>query len=773
MRILAILAASYTAAVLCAVYGPLDNLLLPLGGLFMLAAVTAGCSVRRTGRRGKAAALCAAGLAAGFLWTWGYQAIFVSPARALDGQTVRLSAQVKQWPQEGNNGGWSVLVRADTPSGAEVDTLLYTDEQGAQLRPGDRIQSVVHCSLADRTTDGEAITYYTAKGVFLRGRAYGALTVERPERSPLWAVPALLSRGLEESITAAFPEGTGAQVLAIVLGNRDNLTQPFTTSLQRTGLSHTSAVSGMHLAFLAGFLTTILGKHRRRTSLTVMPVVLLFMVVAGCTPSVVRATVMILLLLSAPLFGRERDDATALGTALLALLIQNPLSVTHVGLQLSFAAVAGIFLVSEPIQLRLRQVLHVQYQKPWTVKWPGFLLINYFVSSLSATLGALIFTTPLAALHFSSVSLLSPLSNLLTLWAVAVLFCGGLTVGLVGLICPPAAAVVGMAVTPFARYMDWVVRLLSRFTFAAITMDSFYYKLWVCLFSALVFLVFLDRSKRRLYLSAVLAVAALAGSMVYTNAQFMADPMGVTALDVGQGQSILIRQGKFLTLVDCGGDSYDSAGDIAANYIQNAGRSRLDLLVLTHFHDDHANGVLQLLERLEVKEMAIPDEDADLLLRQEILALAEQKGVQCRFVREDVTLQLSGEASLTLYAPLGSGDVNERGLTVLATTGAFDVLITGDMGEEVEPILLEHAALPDIELLVAGHHGSKYATSQPLLDAVRPELAFISVGEHNYYGHPAPETLERLEQSGADIYRTDRDGTLNIKISQQDVQTGA
>ena len=104
-------------------------------------------------------------------------------------------------------------------------------------------------------------------------------------------------------------------------------------------------------------------------------------------------------------------------------------------------------------------------------------------------------------------------------------------------------------------------------------------------------------------------------------------------------------------------------------------------------------------------------------------------------------------------------------MTVLATTGSFDALLTGDMGGAVEQLLVRHTDLPDMELLVAGHHGSKYSTSQELLDAVTPELALISVGKDNYYGHPAPETLERL--AGTELHRTDLEGTVTVNVSRK------
>ena len=773
MRILAIFAASYSFAVSVSVYSGQSRFLLYPGlGCAVLFGLTL-LSLRRTGRRGKVAAVCALGLAAGFLWTMGYQLLFVEPARSLHETTVYLTAQVLEFPEE-TERGWSVLTRAQLPEGGHADTLLYVDEQGAGLKPGDVISSVTRCQFADRTVSGEEITYYTSKGVFLWGTAYGELTIRHPERIPVSLWPVYLADKLREHILCAFPEEAGAQVLAVVTGNRDGLHQSFTTSLQRAGLSHTAAVSGMHMAFLAGFFTCILGKHRRRTALIIIPVSLLFMVVTGCTPSVVRAAVMIILLMLAPLFNRERDNATALGTALLVLLIHNPLSAAHVGLQLSFAAVAGIFVVSEPIQSWLNELLHIPGAEQRTgnklhkLLW---VLLDYFVSTLSATLGAQVFTLWLSAFHFSSVSLIAPVSNLLTLWAVALIFTGGLLTGVAGFISSEAAYFLGRIVAPAAGYMRYVTERTAEIPLASITAESFPYQLWTFFGFFVILFLLIRPSRQRAVRAGIVCTGMLLLAVIFTALEFYMGPASVTVLDVGQGQSVLLRHGTHLALVDCGGSSYDDPGDLAANRIENTGRGNVDVLILTHLHDDHANGVPQLLERLRVPKIILPGPEEKSELYETIVSQAQKQGSQLVFVRRDTVLELEDGSRLTILAPLGEKGENERGLTVLASAGEFDTLITGDMGIEVEQLLLEHTRLPDIELLVAGHHGSKYATSEELLDAVEPELVFISVGANNYYGHPAPELLERLE--GREIHRTDLEGTLTVRVSKTGVKGNA
>ena len=235
----------------------------------------------------------------------------------------------------------------------------------------------------------------------------------------------------------------------------------------------------------------------------------------------------------------------------------------------------------------------------------------------------------------------------------------------------------------------------------------------------------------------------------------------MTVLDVGQGQCVVLRCGDRVAVVDCGSTGED-AGDIAAGYLSTMGIKRVDLLVLTHCHNDHANGVATLLDRLEVSNVAVPQVIEAPELQTALLAQAEERGIPTLMVWDDVTL-VFGDAVLTLYGPLGSGDTNEEGLSLLCETADFSALITGDMDQVVEGRLVKYGNLPDIDVLLVGHHGSKYAASDLLLETVTPETAVVSCG-YNTYGHPAPETLLRLDGAGCDIYRTDLQGNVTITV---------
>ncbi len=768
MRVLAIFAFSFAAAVFGANYLLPEESWLPAGAvLAALCAVSLLLSRRGAGRRRRgalAAFLILFGLAAGFLWTRAYSAVFLTPAKKLDDQTVRLTGVVSEYPKE-TDYGWSAAILADTESWVKLSAVVYGGGQFSSLRPGDRISTVARCALGDRTFSGEEITYYTAKGIFLRARAFGSLKVDRPDKIPLrWWAPAL-SEKLKDSISAAFSPDEAALVRAVVTGNRDHLTDEYTTSLQRSGLAHTVAVSGMHLAFLAGLLSLLMGRGKRSTAAVTAAGVILFCGVAGGTPSVLRAAVMILLLQLAPLFNRSRDDATALGTALFLLLFANPFSAAHVGLQLSFAAVAGILLISQGFQDWLLRLCRLD--RYFRRRWARVLTLipKFFISTLAATLGASVTTIPLVALHFGTVSLIAPLSNLLTLWAVALVFLGGLGTGVLGLALPAAARFAAVPTALLARYLLWVVDKLGKLPLASLALDTWYYRAWVVFLCLLLgWCAVCRKGERRAVVPVCCGVLTLLLALWLSAFTVPPGQLEAAVLDVGQGQSVLLRFGRDLVLVDCGGDSQENPGDIAADYLQALGGARLDLLVISHFHADHANGVPELLKRVEVGELALPDVQEGDELRHTILELAEEKEIKVRLISRDTVYTFEEGQTCRVYAPLGRGTgTNELGLTVLASAGDFDALIPGDMPGELEDDLLAHGDLPDIELLAVGHHGSRYSTTQELLDAVKPEAAVISAGAGNKYGHPSRETLERLSRAGIEIWRTDLQGTVTVK----------
>lgn len=750
MRKLCWFALPFCAAVLAACLGLPLSVLLPVGLVAVVIGILAGCLKRLP------VYLACLGLAIGLLWTQCYGQIFRAPAESLASQTTTFTATVTDWPQETSTGRLRVKVRLHLPDAPAPRVLLYISEGDTALVPGDAISGTARFQMAD-TVRGETVSYYEAQGIYLQAGVTTAISVEHPDTPPVRTWPVYLAQAMKESVRAIFPDDVSGMMIALLTGDKSDMDPGDYTTLQRSGAAHIVAVSGLHLSFFAGFLSLFFRRRSKLGAALTILLMFLFAAMAGFTPSVLRAAFMTSMTLLAPLFGRENDSPTTLTAALFVLLLINPYSILSVSLQLSFTSVAGIHLISQPLHRAMTQSLSKGGSLPKQLCRKAFRL---FSANLSVTLGAVLFTTPLCAWYFGSVSLISPITNLLVLWAVSLAFSPGLVLTQLGIALPSLSSVLTFPVTLLTRYVLTVARGLSSLSFASVPTDSFYLCSWLVLVYLILLWVFLRRGKRPI-LPICAGAVTLCAALLLTRFSVTSYPLTITMLDVGQGQSILLTSGGYTALIDCGGTK-GNAGDTAADYLQSLGISELDLLVLTHCHSDHANGVPELLSRVEISNLILPDlNEKESTYRDEILALSEQQGTDITLLSDNCALSL-GETTLTLYAPLGDGGANEEGLFALVTCSDFDFLITGDANDFVESLLVKYNNLPDIEVLAAGHHGSKNSTSELLLDSVTPETCLISVG-YNTYGHPTDETLSRLAVRGIDIYRTDMMGNLTIR----------
>ena len=710
-------------------------------------------------RRGLAVCL---GALAAFGWAGAYSALFRAPAEKWVGDAVPISGEASSYPMPTSIGGYSVTIRFDGGFFAP-DALAYGPEEWGTLKPGDRISCTARIKPSAHAY-GDETTYYTAKGVYLLAYCGEGAEIERADRVPPRHWPALCARRLREGIDAAFDETAAPIAAAVTLGDKTGLDDTLYSAFNRAGLMHAAVVSGFHISFLVQMALVLWGR-RRKAALAIIPALVFYALMAGATPSAFRAVIMQCALLAAPLAQREKDAPSALGLALLVLLVQNPFAAASVGLQLSFASVAGILLVTGP----LFQWMYRPLKKKRPPKERGLTLILWkagrtALASAATSLGAMLFTAPLIALYFGQIPILSPLSNVLALWALSLLMMCALILGTLAVFFPGPAAFLGAAAGVLGHYARRAALLLGKFPFASLSADSTYCLIWL----AGVYLVLLaavlgrERPKRPLVSAGALALL-LCAAIGLGRLEVDAADLTVTALDVGQGSSTALLSGGKAALVDCGGDGSRSAGDIAADYFAAMGRTRLDALVLTHFDADHFNGVEQLFYRMKVDKVAIPAGDTDPAEAARLMALAEQEGAEVILVDNTKTLDLGG-AGITLFPPLGGGASNESGLFALCSCGDFDVLITGDADAFVEKMLVKYCPIPDIEVLAAGHHGSKNSSCEEFLAATAPEIVLISAGANNSYGHPAPETLDRLAALGAQVRRTDQEGKITVAL---------
>lgn len=707
----------------------------------------------------------ALGLAAGLIWCWAYDALRHSPARTAEGRYDRLEAELCGYPTETEYGcradAWALV------SGRRIKTRFYLHGELPQLEPGDWIVGSFTLRRADRTADGEVRLDLRSEGILLT--ASGRLSAVASGGSPLRFFPARLSRRISRRLEALIPADAAGLPRAMLTGDRSGLSAADRDAMRQAGASHVLAVSGLHVSMLVALLWLLAGRGRLGTLLS-LPLLLLFVLMTGASPSVVRAAVMLTPMLLAPLFREEQDPPSSLALAGLVLLLHNPWVVADLSFQLSFASVAGLLLVTPRLQAcfegqpPIRRALRWAGLKGLPLRLRSFLLrllrgtLHGLCAGVAASLGALIFTTPIAVAAFGSVPVYGVLTNLLILFPAALCLGGSLLVLALGLLSTTLAAWAGAVLALPLRLILWVCHAISRLPGSQLYPDCYGVGFLIFCY-ALILLAFLLR-ERRLGLPLLSILAALLVSVGLQRLETASARFRLAVLDVGQGECVCACSEGFTAVVDCGGTLGSQAGSAAAAWLREAGVTRVDALILTHCDRDHMNGAETLLSLFPVEAVYLPASPFDPENRAQVEAAALNAGAALHRVSADRVLPFSG-GQLRLFAPVSDRNDNAACVCVLYSVGEYDMLVTGDLDAEAEFALLARGALPTAELYVAGHHGSAGSSSQALLEAVRPDTVFISVGR-NSYGLPSPKALERFAACGAAVYRTDECGTLEI-----------
>ena len=685
-----------------------------------------------------------------------YRALVRQPVQALCGGEHDFSAAVCDWP-EATERGAKVTIRLHGLLGAKA--VYYGDDDLLSLRPGDALSGTAWWNDVAAIGDGD-LRQFSSRGVYALLYDRDTLTVQPAPDMPLGYAPQYAAKALRDKLAQLWDDPSVLGFLTAELtGDKSLLPESDYVAMQETGLAHIFAVSGLHCAFLVTLLSLLIPPTHRRTLCAVASAVLVFyMLLTGLSPSVARACVMQLFLLSAPLFRRGSDPLTSLAAALTVILLVNPYAVGSVSLQLSFAATLGMVLLSG----RLYKSFTGWYRgRNRAVRVALF----FPAANLAATLGALVFTAPLTAYYFNLLSLVAPLAGLLAVPAAGYAFMSAFASALLGLVWTPLGHLAGYVPLVLVKYILWVAHLLLAVPYHAVYFTNVYLRVWLLyVYAAFLGCAVTPDGKRKYALASALTVLTLAACLWLNSRWQQYGAFRAAVLDVGQGESVALCSGSEAALVDCGSsNSYVDAGSVAADALQSAGIRRLSAVIVTHYHADHTNGLTEVLTRLPVDTLYLPDIEDEYGVRDRLVSLAAHQGADVVFVTEPTRIA-QREAVLTVYPPLlTTGDLNEQGLTALATAGDFDLLITGDMAGQTEQLLAQTYPLPDVEVLVVSHHGSRYSSDESFLRAITPDNAVISVGD-NRYGHPAEETLRRLQAVGATVWRTDQQGSIRIII---------
>jgi len=559
-----------------------------------------------------------------------------------------------------------------------------------------------------------------------------------------------LADGLRATVARSLAPGLEGErravVAGVVLGEDEGLNQELRDQFRASGLYHLLAVSGQNVAYVVAstiLLAWALGLPRWAGEAGALAAVGAYVLAVGWQPSIVRAGVAGGLASLAWLASRPRDRWYFMLVGAAILLAWNPYSLLEPGFQLSFAAVAAIFVLVPRLERRLEG-----YPLPRRLAE---------VIAVSGACGAV--TAPIVWLHFGAVPIYSVPANALAAPVVAPLLGIALAATALAPALPEAAAALAWLNGWLAAYLAACARLVGGLPYAEAASPGA-----LALLAGVVLLVLLVvyvRPPRGRRVAALLALAiALAVAWRINPGEEPAPPSGLrlTVLDVGQGDGILLQVPEGAVLVDQGPPEADVAEQLA-----RLGVERLLALVLTHPQRDHVGGAAEVIRRLDVGFVLDPRLTAPSVEQREALAEARRRRVPVIAARAGASYRV-GRLRLHILWPDGPGtpadDPNDRAVVLLASYGDTDALLTADAESGVTVPLRP----PPVEILKVGHHGSADPGLAELLALTRPRIAVVSAGAGNDYGHPAPSTIATLEAAQAlAVYRTDRDGWVTIE----------
>ncbi len=570
-------------------------------------------------------------------------------------------------------------------------------------------------------------------------------------------------RKLAEHITESFPAALVTEAEALLIGEKQGMGIEERRIYQTLGISHLFAISGLHVAIIAGicyFLLIRLRVRKESAFLVLLLIMPLYAIMAGGAPSVLRATGMISFVLAGKLANIRLGASNVLLGSLIVFVFWNPYAIYNIGFQLSYGAAFGIIYSKNFLQR-----CSSQFQQGMVIT---------AISQLTLY--------PILLFHFYEISLSAFVVNavFVPLYTVIILPFNLIALALTFIYQPAADTLFSI----YGPFREWIAEGMSW-------MASWPHQMWnpgkpalwlvFCLMASVLLFYGLAEKKFRLWQLLIILMPALFFSLIpYTNST-----LKVTFLDVGQGDSAIIElpYRKAVYVIDAGGllrfgneefrqreRPFEIGRQIVVPYLKGRGISKVDLLILSHADADHAEGADELFQELRVNNLHVTPGSQETALMQELALDAEE-------AKLNYPLKGSGwEEGGVTFRYLSPADLeyegNDDSLVLLLEYEEFKVLFTGDLEMAGEKKIVEayNDEITGLSVLKVGHHGSKSSSGQDFLEAVNPQLSIFSTGKDNRYGHPSPEVVERFKDLDLPVLNTADSGTVEVFYENREMK---
>ena len=605
----------------------------------------------------------------------------------------------------------------------------------------------------------------------------------------------IIQNNIKSNMKKILNEKEAGLCIGILIGDRENISEDTEDNFKKSNLTHMLAVSGSHITYIITAFSNTIGKKQKKLSKIITIIFLLFfMALTGFTASVMRASIMGIILLIGSLIYRKPDTINNLGISSLIILIINPYFIKDIGFLLSYAGTIGIIFwgdliiniiskIPEPLKNNNTSI-QTESNKESILKKIVYKLIKYLINSFSITIAANIMIIPIMAYSFSTISLTFWISNILAAPIMEIVTIFGFIVYFVSLIFSSLAEFLGIFLNFFLYLMLKIAEFSSNIPGSLIYIKTpylieciFYY-----LFIAYIFNLWELKNKLKNIIFAKKIMLMIIVFVLIFKLLISIIPLNLKIyfVDVGQGDCTLIKtpQNKII-LVDGGGSefgNFDVGEQILLPYLLDRKITKIDYIMISHFDSDHVKGILTIIKKLNVKNIIISKQGENSNNFKEFLEIIKDKNINIMQVKKGDNIKIDKYTYFEILFPennlIKENILNNNSIVAKLHCKYISMLFTGDIEEIAETRLYElykNSNALESTILKVAHHGSKTSSISKFLDLVKPKIVFIGVGENNKFGHPNTGVIQRLYKYTKKIYRTDLNGEIELNVNDKTI----
>lgn len=566
-----------------------------------------------------------------------------------------------------------------------------------------------------------------------------------------------IQKYIRDTINGTLTDEEGNLLLAILLGDKDKLSEDIQESFKTSNLSHMLAVSGAHVSYIILGLTYVLQNSiigKKNGKIVCIIFLLAFMAITNFTPSVTRACIMAILTLLSSIIYRKSDVYTNISVAALITLIFNPYSLLDLGFQLSYGGTIGIIIFIKRIQ-----------EKKSNSK-----VINYIKQMALVSIYANIIIIPIMMYHFNTVSFTFIISNIMASPILGIIVITGFLFIITSITVKPLTRLIAIFIKPILSILIKISQICSKLPFSNILVVTPYMFNVISYYAIILYCIKSKKNNKCKIIICLLIVLILINFIIYIFPQ----KLRIFFIDVGQGDStLIITPDKKTVLIDGGGsDSFDVGKKVLLPYLLDRRILKIDYVLISHFDTDHCGGILTIMEKVKVKNIIISEQAEHSENYERFKKLMIHKKIRLIEVKKGDKIKIERYSEFKILFPtsrlLSENPLNNNSIVAQFNYNNFKMLFTGDIEKLAEQqILKAEKAEIRADILKVAHHGSKTSSIPEFIKAVKPKIALIGVGKNNTFGHPNQQTIKNLENIKCRIYRTDLQGEIIIKIDQK------